>query len=80
MTDAREKWTAQRVKSELAEVVDRRHRIAHAGDLRRDSISARPITVTYVQHASTLIRAVGMAVCDEVDELLRELRRTSRGA
>lgn len=78
LTDAKEKWTPQRVKGELGEVVERRHRIAHAGDLRPVGDSARPITVAYVQSASRLIRAVGEAVCDEVDELLRELRRVPR--
>lgn len=78
LTDANDKWSQNRVKEELRLVVERRHRIAHAGDLRRDAMSARPITVSYVQEASALIRCVGLAVCDEVDDLLRDLRRQIR--
>jgi hypothetical protein len=78
LTDPKDHWDADRVCRELDQVVLRRHRIAHAGDLRADAKSAMPITVGYVSYASRLIRAVGDAVCEEVDSVMRELRRTGR--
>jgi hypothetical protein len=78
LSDPKDKWDADRVCQQLDEVVLRRHRIAHAGDLRADARSATPITVAYVTSASRLIRAVGYSVCDEVDSALRELRRAAR--
>lgn len=78
LTNGKEKWTPARVASELDEFVLRRHRIAHAGDLRADARSAMPITVAYVSRGSRLIRAVGIAICDQVDGILRDLRRSVR--
>jgi hypothetical protein len=76
LTDAKSKWTEDRVKASLDAVVERRHRIAHAGDLRSDARSARPITVEYVRDAARLIRAVGEATCVEIDDMLRTFRRS----
>jgi hypothetical protein len=55
-------WDAQAVKDKLDEIVDRRHRIAHSGDLFPERTATRPIQLSYVQEAVRVIRAVGGGV------------------
>jgi hypothetical protein len=50
------------VTEKLDEIVERRHRIAHSGDLRPNSNSTQPIQRPYVEEAVRVIRAVGQAV------------------
>jgi hypothetical protein len=55
-------WDADRVKAKLDEIVERRHRIAHSGDLKPNSTATRPIQRPYVEEAVRVIQAVGEAV------------------
>lgn len=50
------------VRTELDEIVLRRHRIAHSGDLRPGGTSAATITRSYVERASVVIHSVGDGV------------------
>jgi hypothetical protein len=55
-------WTADEVKETLDEIVERRHRIAHSGDMLPKKTATRPIQLSYVQDAVIVIEAVGQAV------------------
>lgn len=70
-----ERWTEQAVVDRLDAFVLRRHRIAHSGDVATNRKAATPIRLDYVREAERVIRAVGLAVCDVVDERLAQLRR-----
>jgi len=59
-------WDAEDVKQKLDEIVERRHRIAHSGDLRPGGTSTLPIQLPYVQDAVRVIRAVGRAVSESL--------------
>jgi hypothetical protein len=64
-------WDVATVKARLDEFVERRHRIAHSGDLLPGSGSTRPITRPYVEEAALVIRAVGHGI----DQVATELHR-----
>jgi hypothetical protein len=55
-------WDAERVTARLDEYVERRHRIAHSGDVKPNSTGTQPIQRPYVERATELIEAVGEAV------------------
>jgi hypothetical protein len=55
-------WDADAVKDKLDEIVERRHRIAHSGDMLPNGTATRPIQLPYVQEAVRVINAVGEAV------------------
>src|SRR6266700_1902889 len=55
-------WSADEVKETLDEIVERRHRIAHSGDMLPNRTATRPIQLSYVQDAVLVIEAVGQAV------------------
>jgi hypothetical protein len=55
-------WTADEVRDTLDEIVERRHRIAHSGDMLPNSTATRPIRLAYVEDAVAVIDAVGKAV------------------
>lgn len=57
-------WDADRVKVKLDEIVERRHRIAHSGDMLPNGTATRPIQLPYVQEAVRVIGAVGRGVTD----------------
>lgn len=59
-------WDADAVKTRLDEFVERRHRIAHSGDIRAGSTATQPIQLPYVQDATRVIKAVGQAVTETV--------------
>jgi hypothetical protein len=44
-------WTADEVRATLDEIVERRHRIAHSGDMLPSSTATRPIRLSYVQES-----------------------------
>ena len=48
-------WTADDVRDTLDEIVERRHRIAHSGDMLPDSTATRPIQLSYVQESVQVI-------------------------
>ncbi len=62
LTQAEDEWDAERVIERLDGFVERRHRVAHGGDLLPDSTATRPIQRPYVERAAKVIRAVGQAV------------------
>jgi hypothetical protein len=53
--------TAENVQTQLDEIVSRRNRIAHSGDLTANG-STRPITRDYVRNSLQILEAVGGAV------------------
>lgn len=55
-------WDADAVKQKLDEIVERRHRIAHSGDMLPNSTATQPIQRPYVEEAVRVIEAVGRAV------------------
>lgn len=55
-------WTADEVRDTLDEIVERRHRIAHSGDMLPNRTATRPIRLAYVEDAVAVIDAVGKAV------------------
>jgi len=57
-------WDADGVRVKLDEIVERRHRIAHSGDMRPNSTATQPIQLPYVQEAARVIRGVGQAVAE----------------
>jgi hypothetical protein len=63
--------TAEAVRVELDEFVERRHRIAHSGDLRPDGTTARPIQLTYVKRARKVIWSVGEGVTAMIEKSSR---------
>jgi hypothetical protein len=70
-----DQWDGARIQSRLDEFVKRRHRIVHAGDLAPGGTATVAITRDYVQAAVRVIDAVGLAVCEELDNRMRALRR-----
>ena len=55
-------WSADSVKEKLDAIVERRHRIAHSGDMLPDRAATRPIQRPYVSEAVRVIHAVGQGV------------------
>lgn len=55
-------WTADEVKTTLDDIVERRHQIAHSGDMLPNSTSTRRIQRSYVEDSVLVIDAVGRAV------------------
>lgn len=70
-----EVWTAERVRDQLDAYayVQRRNRIAHAGDLKPGGrrTATEPIQLAYVEDAVRVVRAVGDAVVDVVAARVR---------
>jgi hypothetical protein len=60
------KWSADKVKDTLDAIVERRHRIAHSGDMLPNRTATQTIQLSYVQEAVIVIRAVGQAVTHEL--------------
>lgn len=60
-------WDAETVKTKLDEIVERRHRIAHSGDMRPNSTATQPIQLPYVRESVRVIEAVGRAVTQTLD-------------
>lgn len=75
LSSRRTTCTATRVTARLDEFVLRRHAIAHSGDVAQGRTSTTPITLQYVTEAERMIRAVGLSVCERVDDRIRVLRR-----
>lgn len=57
-------WDSHDVRVKLDEIVERRHRIAHSGDMRANSTATQPIRLPYVQEAARVVKAVGQAVTE----------------
>lgn len=57
-------WDSNDVRVRLNEIVERRHRIAHSGDMRLNTTATQPIQLPYVQEAARVIKAVGQAVTE----------------
>ena len=70
-----QRWTEAGVSARLNEFVLRRHAIAHSGDTAPGRATSSPIRLDYVVEAERVIRAVGLSVCDRVDERIKYLRR-----
>lgn len=62
LSESGKTWDAEAVKTKLDEIVERRHRIAHSGDLLAESTATRPIQLPYLEEAVRVIRAVGQGV------------------
>ena len=75
LTTPKRRWTEGQVAARLDDFVKRRHAIAHSGDAAASGRSSTPIQLPYVVEAEQVIRAVGLSVCDRVDERIRVLRR-----
>lgn len=75
LASRRSAWTPARVTTRLDDFVLRRHAIAHSGDVAEGRRTTTPITLKYVTEAERVIRAVGLSVCDRVDDRIRALRR-----
>ncbi len=67
-------WAAEDVRKALDLIVERRHAIAHSGDLN-PGLRATPITLRYVEEATNVVDAVGIAVCDVVNRRVRQVCR-----
>lgn len=65
-----EEWTAEDIRSCLDTYVERRNRIAHNGDREPNRRAAKGIQYRYVRQAVDLVRAVGHAVCDVVEDTI----------
>lgn len=63
-----EPLTSEEVKKQLDEFVERRHRIAHDGDLDPETGKTRPIRLVWVAEGIKVIQAVGLAAEDVVVE------------
>lgn len=64
--------STEEIRDDLDTYVLRRHRIAHDGDVRPDG-NLRSIRRQQVRRAVRIIRAVGLAIQDEIDDLVSDL-------
>lgn len=69
--DPRRVWTPDELRAGLNDLIDRRDRIAHKGDVAAGNRRTTSITRSYVQNSIYLIYEVGRATRDVITQRLR---------
>lgn len=74
----RKPWSEEKVKKTLNEYVERRHRIAHDGDLDPKTKKTRRVMLLWVAEGIRVVKAVGLGAEEVVSDHVGPLPKTRR--